>query len=1629
MGRLGPLPVLLRIGCRGRRVVSGAPGRLFIFLLSLALIAVVAPAGRIPRSDTVSSTDPLLMQQGGGSGTANGDYISCSALDGPYRYYIEVPAGASRLVVDIFDADLGAGGTTEAAAGRDRQRGGYWNTSTAYRLYDPSGTQVTTDFTTGDAANPPGADNAWLTLYDSLAPPQFVGYRTATRGPASSLTINVPPGDPGDFLIAIVSKHGTGAIDQTPSGWTLLSEGGSGTGGSAIRLGVFYRWAATETQVTVSWTTGNDSSVGGVLRYSGVDSTTPIDVSGAATGTSNAPTAPAVVTTVPEARVVRIMGANDNTLSGSPYPSGHTGRFAVEQTFGSDMSGAAADTTQTSAGSTGTAAFSLDSNEAWRAITVALRPVAGVAPQSGHWLLEVDTSDSAGDDIQSYGVRAHDGDPGPGGTEIPVYAQPFLTYGVTDTPFGASDTYAIYPYVTGKCSIRSSDFDMDAQNSGDQGELVLDTRGGRQILSVPDAQLSSNDVWADHVSGAIDANSIQNINHGIFTGSYRISNFQVSGVNNANYTVVYFTDPDGAAPPPASLTVPSYRIYFPSDAGSAPVKPYLEQELTYVSGPQAPTEGQTTIVQVTVRMVNPTASSITFSTPSNLVSVTIPNLSPDASVVLDGGLDATAGTTIVSYPAVGSPGAITWNPGTLASNDTVILTYRVRVRPSNGVTDSQVVYVTGSGTSNGTQAVYLDETGAASQTRATYTFGPLCGLSVTEGSSITYVSLSSFRAYTDKGQTRVEWQTSGEAGTAGFVLQRLNAASGVYEPVRPDLVRAFLTAPQGGTYSIIDPKAVSGGIYTYCLVEVQANGGRRVYGPFDTVVDGNWTDLLLAAGRKAPSTDARLLSPDRGDDGGVAREARRVSGRTQARTRLAWDQRESLLAEKHSLTGQARAKLAVTETGLYQLTAARIAEVLGKSPDFVRDWISQGNILITNRNSRVQYVSADGGESLCFLGEAIDSPYTTENIYWIEEGPAGGLVAVQEGAGPSEAQPGQLFTENLKIEQDVFGATVVPVNPAIGPWYWEVLYGGSRASFQVLSPGVAPTGEATLRVRVQGCMSGPTLNDHEATVLVNGTQIGAGSWDDLATRTLVFKFSSTLLTEANTVEVISSPTSAYYLDGFDLSYPRYLVAKGDSLLFTAGVNQVVTVDGFSSDRVVAIDVTNPSAATLITATMVEPSGNGWRVSFSPTTPGGRYLAVGANAVKSPAWFAADAPSSLADAENEADYLVIAPEELKTSAEALAAYRGDRTGLRTRIAWLEDIYDEFNGGIADPNAIRSFLQHAYLCWRRAPRYVVLLGKGTLDYKDAAQRGTSLLPPMLVATADGLFASDNRFADVVGNDGVPEYALGRIPVVSDEEFAAYLAKLSASERSERGGRSRRETSRAGAPTPGRGRGASGENVLLTAEARDGAADFKTQAQAMASLALTARQAVYGIYLDDLPLADARAYLQTALNVQGMAVLAHVGHGGMDRLASQGLLLIPDVQNLTNADRLPFVAALSCMINRFEVPEIDPVLGEELIISPKGGASAVWAPTGTSLDSYAGILGKKLFEAIYLKGAGRVGDAVVDAMASFREEVGGRQNILDVYTLLGDPAAHIAGRPSAFRKGASHSSQSPGSPQAGE
>lgn len=489
---------------------------------------VVAPPVTRPPFASSGSTR-LFTIQGSGAGTPNGDYVSSgtNALNTAYNFYVEVPPGLGRFVVEIFDADIGAGGVTEDTAGRDRDRGGY-DSAVTYTLIDPAGTTRAT--VTGDDNSPANSDNAWLTLHNS--------------------------------------------------------------------------------------------------------------------------------TTV-------------------------------------------------------------------------------IGTQAGHWRIRVDMSSAVtgGDDINAFGLRAHDGTSGAGGTELNLYVDSILAVGVNPPASGTtSRTYTMYPYVTSGCSCSVNDFDYDS-NNGNVGSVALESRTGAFTQSFASAALSGNNAWNRDAFSGWTADSRAR-DYGVWSADLTVNSYLVAGTPNGNYANLYFSNfQAGANPPAANPAANALRVYLPNDAGATPVKPYLEQEIVHIAGPNPPQIGQTSRARVIVRLVNPTARPIAFSL-FNLVAANVPG----GGTVYAGNAQVAQGS-IVSQPAVGGTGNITWNPGTLAAGATAILAYQVSYTPAAAGQRVPLTATPDSG--NGTRAQFVDETGNTVQTRATFTLGAICELAATEGALIPFSNCGS----------------------------------------------------------------------------------------------------------------------------------------------------------------------------------------------------------------------------------------------------------------------------------------------------------------------------------------------------------------------------------------------------------------------------------------------------------------------------------------------------------------------------------------------------------------------------------------------------------------------------------------------------------------------------------------------------------------------------------------------------------------------------------------------------------------------------------------------------------------------------------------------------------------------
>lgn len=842
----------------------------------------------------------------------------------------------------------------------------------------------------------------------------------------------------------------------------------------------------------------------------------------------------------------------------------------------------------------------------------------------------------------------------------------------------------------------------------------------------------------------------------------------------------------------------------------------------------------------------------------------------------------------------------------------------------------------------------------------------------------TVVVVSSFSAYPDAGGVVVEWETSSEVGTAGFYLYRWNEERGEHVLVNDDLLPAAIGAPQGAVYRLLDDGASTGRVLEYALVEVEAGGVERSYGPFGVVVDPR---------RERPEMSGRYLVEPRAASARRASRGEKSGDEAAARastpgSSLAFNTDRTVGLSRSFKGADTWLELTTREAGLYRVGSDELAAAFRLPREVIGSRIAEGSLRLENRGRQIPWQAEPDASAVHFFGEAVDSQYSEDNVYWLHLGK--GLSTRSSSVGlemPSMAVE-STFQEHLHLEQDLLPALVTAQDPESDYWFWKGIAAGDetqgKGTFSISAPGLAAqSGWAELGIEVQGISDTPSSTDHHLVVRLNGSQIGETFWDGAVAHQATFDFSSALLQEEeNEVEVEglldgNAPYSLFFIDSFDLSYRRLYRADNDRLLFSPDRSATVTIDGFASPRARVWDVTDhESAAAVATKQTID----GRSVTLQAVA-GRTYLAVGERAIGKPTLRpVAVAPrSDLRDRGNAADYLLIAPSWLAAAAEALAKHRrGD--GLETRVVELEEVYRQFNHGLESPRALESFLTHAYSEWSRPPRYVVLVGAGSFDYKDHLGLGGNAVPPIMVATPWGLFVSDVQLGDVVEGDG-PEIAVGRLPVLDQTELEAYVEKLIAYES-----------------------GAASGQALLLADDPDAGGNYVAASEAVASR--LAGWNVEEIYLSREGLETARERLFAALD-QGVSLVNYVGHAGMTRLAHEGLLTEDDLPLLADLHSPPVIAALTCVVGRFEVPGFES-LAESLVLEPEGGAVAVWAASGLSLTDDADILNQAFVGALAEGGADGIvlGDGLLAALRQHAAE-GLHPFLWRTYNLIGDPA----------------------------
>ncbi len=734
---------------------------------------------------------------------------------------------------------------------------------------------------------------------------------------------------------------------------------------------------------------------------------------------------------------------------------------------------------------------------------------------------------------------------------------------------------------------------------------------------------------------------------------------------------------------------------------------------------------------------------------------------------------------------------------------------------------------------------------------------------------------------------------------------------------------------------------------------------------------------------------------------------------------------------KRVLTGGERFSFPVSQEGLYCLTGADL-----EAEDINLSAIDPATLKICNNGGRelprdlnaprpdslieIPILLQDGGDGsfdrddcLYFYGRGCEdlewdgaqgrythyiNRYTRKNIYWLifNDGRNGQRVQTGPQADPAGIQALQSFRETVFIERDL----IDPLGAGM-LWYdTQFRLNTPTETFSLNLPDPQP--QDTVRFYLS--CAGGTSGTHRFTLSLNGLSLGDLVYGGITQSTGRLDWPGNLQDGSNTLRLVYSyggfSQEPYaYSDWLEVSYRRGLQAEDGLLRFfspaKAGTH-AYRLAGFSSEPLV-LDVTDPAAAERLT-----PQSDGASWVFARQEAGGeprRYLAADRNQALAVTGLVQRENAGLRSSQPGWDVIILTHVDFLDQAQRLSVHRQSQDSLTAEVVDVQDVYDEFAGGMFDPVAIRDFLRYAAGNWTKPPGYLVLFGDGDYDYRDlVTEPGGNWIPPFEYdgTSSSGSRASDDWYTYISGNDYLMDLSVGRLTVRSSAQAKTVVDKIISYETD---------------PQPGFWKG------LYTFVGDDEKAGGGTgnevnhiiASEYIAEKVIPSRFAIDKIYLteyateitgDGLRKPQAREDLINHIN-EGTIFVNYIGHGNQKLWAHEWIFYRDrDLEELTNLSTLPVFYAATCLFGWYDRLG-EESFAEELLTSEEGGCVAIIASDRLCSAIYNEALNTSFHEEL-VDAAGpsqRLGDALRLAKA-----VSGSRSNNETYQLLGDPCLRL-------------------------
>ncbi|MCU0399609.1 MAG: type IX secretion system sortase PorU [Algoriphagus sp.] len=299
-----------------------------------------------------------------------------------------------------------------------------------------------------------------------------------------------------------------------------------------------------------------------------------------------------------------------------------------------------------------------------------------------------------------------------------------------------------------------------------------------------------------------------------------------------------------------------------------------------------------------------------------------------------------------------------------------------------------------------------------------------------------------------------------------------------------------------------------------------------------------------------------------------------------------------------------------------------------------------------------------------------------------------------------------------------------------------------------------------------------------------------------------------------------------------------------------------------------------------------------------------------------------------------EFIIITVPQFEQAAERLKAHK-EVLGISSEVVFTPEIFDWYGYGNRDVTAIRNFIAANYRAGRKL-KNVLILGKGTFDYKDKLKGRPNLIPiytsrssldPLTTYSSDDYLAmvdwGQGEWEESTAGDEALKIGIGRIPGINFREVSTWIEKIISYENLDQ-------------KFP--------PSSVLTFLADDGDNAIHMRDAEVHANYLTENHPFFRsekLYLDRFKqeksgtrqssVATSEA-IEKSLD-RGSLFVNYIGHGNETTLTAEEIFKVPDLENWTIQNQPALWVTATCEFGRHDSPFLRSAAEELLFANGKG------------------------------------------------------------------------------------------------